>query len=121
VAIRLAVLAGLVYLALSIWPGEGMLGLIAIPALGYALWQMLMLIFEFRLLWQAQESPDVVRRSLTIVAGFALPRLLWAIPIVLREDGDTTTYAVVAAATIVVALSATVLWLHTQSTLPSNA
>jgi hypothetical protein len=121
VAIRLAILAGLIYLAMSTWPAEGMLVLIAIPTISYAAWQTLVLVFEFRLLWQAWESPDEARRSVTIVAVLGLPRLLWAIPIVLREDGGTTAYVVVAVATVAVAVSAAVLWLHTQSILHLNA
>lgn len=121
VAVRLAILAGLVYLAWSTWPAEGLLVLIAVPTISYAFWQMLVLVFEFRLLWQAWESPDVVRRSVAIVAVLGLARLLWAIPIVLRENGGTTAYVVVAVATVAVAVSAAVLWLHTQSTLHLNA
>lgn len=120
-AIRLAILAGLVYLALSIRPADGLLVLVAIPTVGYAFWQMLVLVFEFRLPWQAWESPDVVRRSVAIVAVLGSARLLLAIPIVLRENGGTTAYVVVAVATVVVAVSAAVLWLHTQSTLRLNA
>ena len=58
---------------------------------------------------------------MAIVAVLGLARLLWAIPIVLRENGGTTAYVVVAVATVAVAVSAAVLWLHTQSTLHLNA
>ncbi|MCB0921722.1 MAG: hypothetical protein KDC08_07905 [Actinobacteria bacterium] len=121
VSIRVVILAALVVLVWSVWPGDGMLSLILIPAFGYAVWQAMVLPFIVQLLWRRWASVHGARRSVAVVACLGLPRLLWTIPIVVREGRGTAAYVAVAAGTVTVAVSALTMWVCLRPTQRSGA
>ncbi len=108
--IRIAALAALAYFVWRVWPGDGLLAFVLMPMFVYAAWQAVVLPLNARLLSKRWESTDSARRSVAVVALLGLPRLLWAVPIALREREGTMGFVVVASATMLIAVSAVTLW-----------
>src|SRR6185295_15023502 len=61
---RATILAGLCATLAIIWPGEGLVILAFIPIMGYAVWNLVLLAAEVRLLWRPCASVRSTRIAL---------------------------------------------------------
>ena len=113
VTIRLVVLSTLIYFLVRLWPASGIVVVIVAPAISYTLWHVTVLVPETPLLFKRWPSSSSARESVAVVGLLGLPRLFWAVLIVVQPNGGSTwPFVAIATATLLVAVSALAIWVR---------